>query len=447
MDRAPIRLRLLAFLLTACFASAAAANDVTSVVGSGGAILKIRSGTYGELFPQGVEAASDARVLALDVLRPGLEESFLVPQTESFYAEASATLYYEKTTDLTFLLWEGVLNGIHPLLYVATFDGTRWLDVIEVFGGSFTAKKDPQLVIRGDEIPSFKRASVTNIPKRTVVFLVWSEDVGTVNRKRMVPLVMEHGTFFGLDQRLILDDFLKTSSSPWSSVDQDLREALRLQPGSQGTSAVVGFLSETDSEIVTLGVELLPYELSLLAARVAEALQDVGPGLPVNTVVSQVRGLILSHSSDFNPGSLRYMADELEALIRSEIGREGSQEDLPGKARVQVVLTGARHKANGLAGSEESQIIEVGAADYNGVVQHVKMTLLSRRRAPQVGGKVSMFLSRAGYDALIAWEYNGYVFFQESEGSSWGAREQIELSGTLTRDDVLELLANRILNR
>jgi len=445
MDSAQVRLRLLAFTLTylACLAGAVAAD--TSVVGSDGAVLRIQSGAYGELFPQGVEAAADAKVLALNVLRPGLEESFLVPQTESFYAESSATLYYEKTTDLTFLLWEGVLNGIHPLLYVATFNGTQWLDVIEVFGGSFTAKKDPQLVIRGDEILSFKR-SVPDIPKRTVVFLVWSEEVGGVNRKRMVPLVLEHGTFFGLDQRLVLDDFLKASNSPWNSVDRELREALRLQPGSQGTSAVVGFLSESTNEIVTLGVELLPYELSLLAVRVANVLQDVDSSLPVDAVVSRIRGLILSQSGDFNPGSLRYMADEVEALVRSELG-QSSPEDLPNKARLQIVATGARHKANGLAGLDDSQIIEVGVPDQNGVVQHVKITLLSRRGAPHVGGEVSLFLSRAGYDALIAWEYNGYVFFQESEGSSWGDREQIELSDTLTRDDVLDMLADRILNR
>lgn len=447
MDSARIHLRLLAVLLAVCFAGAAAAKDVTSVIGSGGAVLKIRSGTYGELFPQGDEVAAEAEVLALNVLRPGLEESFLVPKTESDSPESSATLYYEKTTDLTFLLWEGVLNRIHPRLYVATFDGTQWLDVVDVLGGSFAAKKDPQLVIRGDEIPSLKRSSLTDIPKRTVVFLVWSEEVGAINRKRMVPLVVEHGTFFGLDQRLVLDDFMKTSGTAWSVVDQDLREALRLQPGSQGTSAVVGFFNENDNKIVTLGVELLPYELSRLAARVAEALQDVDPGLAVDVVVSQVRGLVLSYGSEFNPGSLRYMADELEALIRSERGTPNPPRNLPDKARLQIVLTGARHKANGLADSEESEIIEVGAPDRNGVNQHVKITLLSRRPAPKVGGKVSMFLSRAGYDALIAWEYNGFVFFQESEGNSWGGLEQIELSDTLPRDAVFDLLASRILNR
>ncbi len=447
MDSARIRLSLLVFSLAVCLAGSAVANDVTSVVGSGGALLRIHSGTYGELFPQGTEAMADSQVLALDVSRPGLDERFLVPHTESPYGEAFATLYYEKTTDLTFLLWEGVLNGIHPLLYVATFDGARWLDVVEIFGGSFTSKKDPQLVIRGDEIPSFKRSAGTNIPKRTIIFLVWSEDVGAVNRKRMVPLVMENGTFFGLEQRLILDDFLK-AAGPHVSVDPDLRDVLRLQPGSRGTSAVVGFLSEDDNEIVTLGVELLPYELSLLAERVQEALRNVDPNLPVNAVVAQVRGLILNQGTEFNQGSLRYLADQIEALIRSELARSFPKPpDLPGKARLQIVMIGSRFDANGLAGSDTAEIIEVGEPDHNGVVQHIKITTLSRRKAPDVGGKALIFLSRAGYDVLVAWERDGSVYFQESEASTWGSREQIELSDTLTRDSVFELLANRILNR
>ena len=177
MYRSLLPILLVALLL----AAPAAASSGRAVLGADGTLVELLDGTYAELFADGNEADGDAEVLALALTAAdGTVHHTLVPGTDSGPAETSPTLVYDGA-GLFYVLWEGRFNVVHPLLYLAAFDGNAWSEPVEITGNPLAHKGHPQLVVtHGDaeEGPS------------AVAHLVWWEESSLGSRKRWAPVLL-----------------------------------------------------------------------------------------------------------------------------------------------------------------------------------------------------------------------------------------------------------------
>ncbi len=440
---------LLLVLLTLFLAPlAAAAEDV--IIGPDGSVFKLLNGTYGALFPGGVEAPPNASVLALDVLREGkLVERRLVPETESLSAELSATFHNEERANSIYLLWEGLLNGAHPQLYITSFDGESWSEVIEITGGIFATKGHPQLVIRRDANPTLKALGLSeDATERAVIFLAWWEKIGQESYKRLAPLILQDGMYIGWNPLLTVAGLLPEKAEG-VAVDPNIENALRLQPGSRTSSVTMGFLNSDTGRLMALEVEILPRELSQLAERVSELVLELGAEASSNEELAhEIRQAVLDYGIEFHPGSLGYLANQIYDFIMTR--DEGEPiEILAPKAGIHIIHIGVRFKAHGLEDPLPVDIIEISQNGENGGApyHHLKAVVLADREAPAVGGQVQLFLSHSGFDALVAWDVENGVSYRETRGQGWGAVRTVLTSENLDRARIYSILAERTWNR
>ena len=429
----------------------AAAQQPDILVGPEGTVVQLRSGPYGELFPEGSETHPENLVLALDVQRSDSSERLLVPRTESFTPETSATLLYEKSADVVYLLWEGLYNSIHPILYLTNFDGAQWAEVIEIAGGVFASKGHPQLVVsRDSSVPMKTEGAPAAFTDRAVMHVVWWEEGAVGSYKRFAPLVFQDGIFLGWNPLRNLASF-SLKSGDGIAVDPNIENALRIQPGSKSNAAVIGFLNHETGRLITLEVETLPRELSRLAEEVSVLILEIGPECTSpEDLGERIRSAVLELGVDFHPGSLSYIADQVRAMIAEEHGELSAEGivDFSEKMGAHIIHMGVRMKSNGLDSAEATEIIEIGqSGSGGGPYHHLKVSLLSDREPPEVGGAATLYLSRSGQDVLVVWDEDGSVCYRESEGDEWSDLQSIELSEDLDRDTVYQILAERILNR
>lgn len=430
--------------------AAAWAQQSPIVVGPDGAVMQLRNGSYGELFPEGNAIDPASMVLALDVLRSESSERLLVPGTESFTAESSATLLYEKRADVVYLLWEGLYNTIHPFLYLTSFNGEQWAEVIEIAGGVFSSKGHPQLVVSRDGLPTKAEEGSGTFTDRAIMHVVWWEQGAVGSFKRFAPLVFQDGIFLGWNPLRNLGGFL-LKSGDGVAVDPNIENALCIQIGSKSAAVVIGFLNHETGRLVTLEVETLSRELSQLAEQISDLILAIGPESETpEELGARIRSAVLEMGDDFHPVSLTYIANQAQVMIAQEEGDLTAARilDISEKMGAYIIHLGVRFKNNGLDSSEPAEIIEIGqTSSGGGPYHHLKVSILSDREPPEVGGEATLYLSRTGRDVLVAWDDDDSVCYRESEGGGWGEVRSIELRDGLDRDTVHRILAERILSR
>src|SRR5262245_36180076 len=91
--------------LLAASAAFAAGRDVA--LGSSGEIYAVRTGTYGNLFPNGRDFDPSNPVVALDITKPKSPvQRVLVPGTGGAEVESAPSVLFEDDSQTVFLLWE-----------------------------------------------------------------------------------------------------------------------------------------------------------------------------------------------------------------------------------------------------------------------------------------------------------------------------------------------------
>lgn len=443
----------LAVLLAALFlggVNVALAEDTTSVVGADGAVLSLHKGAYGDLFPDGVAATRDSSVLALDIVNGSKSERLIVPGTEDYYAETSAVLYFDKNFGRAFVLFDGVISGIHQVLNLISFDGTQWSDPVQIVGNTFARKTNLQLILRSDRAGNEEQQDDGRSDNRLFLFVTWTEESGSSSRHRLTPLLLLDDNVVGLDHGLFLSDVLPPKFDS-SRLDGDFSSALRLQGAPGEASAVVGFVEQEAARLATVGIEALPIELSRLAERVEEIVGSLDLNAPLSLTVNEIqRQILLEGGQDFNRALLYQMAEEVGLLIRSVIN--GTAEDdgktLQDKARAQIALIGMRARVAGLEDDAPARLIEVSEnGDGQAPYHHIKVSVISNRLTPEVHGFTRLFLSSSGHDALVAWDDGASVHFRETDFGSWSDVMSIEATSKLPVEEIYRLLEERTLNR
>ncbi|MEM1182663.1 MAG: hypothetical protein AAGM22_30235 [Acidobacteriota bacterium] len=428
-------------LLVLAAVPAGAEERLAQVVDSDGMLLTLVSGDYGTLFPEGNEASKRASVLALDaVLQNDERHRLLVPSTASSWPESSASLLYDAGAGVTYVLWSAPFNGLHPMLYLTTFDGSSWGQVLEIVGTIFAPKMDLQLVVSHD---SYSPSEDGPTLERTVIHVAWWEPRAAGVEKQYTALVLENGAYVGRT--------LSHSLTPAGGLfDQtSLATELVLQSSTNG-NLITGFHDPVSGELSSLQVEVLPVALSLLASRVEDAVAVWSPESGED-LLGTVDKALRSHGSAFHPAVLDLLSIEVRRLFEEA---EGDIQSLTEKFGPHIIHIGMTVGANGLVSEEAVGLLTIRPThpgDFIGPRHDLKVSSLGRWPVPTaLGTNPEFMLSADGGDALVSWfdEESAELRYVETlADSAWSDVRALKLSEDFGVDEALKALAEHLRDR
>lgn len=447
-----------------------ATNYREAALGSGGELFQVTTGTYGALFPGGRQTAASNPVLGLDIARPGeAVERILVPGTEEADVESSPYILVEGSSNTVFLVWEIRINDIHSLLRLASFDGTSWSTPIHIGKNPFSLKTAPQLAITHD---TYRVAGTDGAVhrKRTILHLIWAEEEGSAAdsyRTWYTPLIIEEGKHVGSISVYDLNEFHEPASfaatapaGGWTS----LARTPTIQSGRDDRTVVVAFGDPDTRSLVTLEIDSLPAELSMLADPARAQIVDLGRrmGYPAKfqTFAESVHKKVQELGDAFQPEVARAIANRVREVIL-EGGAAGQElRSVADGARAQIVDLGAKLSRRGLRSTQAmsstgpttlSEVRTGPDEDPEGAPPHlILFSEVSNRPAPEVGnGEVRMFVSESGEHLILAWQEGNRMRYRSSQGEgteSWSGVREIVLGGSLDLEKAYEILRQRARN-
>lgn len=430
--RSPMKL---AVLLLALFATTAGADDGSFMVATEGELIRVVSGTYGELFPKGLDARAEAQVLALEVVAGDDSHLLLVPGTESVWPESSARLIADERAGFSYLIWESRAHGVHPLLNLVTFDGSEWGEVKEIQAGVFADKGEPQLRVThdyyGDETPI----------ERTVLHVSWWEYMAGAKEKRYAFLVMEDGKF--VDSYQVVD--LTAVPGGGSLGESKLESLVRMQSGSHKDMVVLGYFDPSVDQVASLQVEVLPQALSRLSDQLKLELAELPESSDAEAARAAVERALAVVADDFHGVTLDLIRRDLLGYL-AELTRDSTDEIPLTKMGARVIWIGAKVGRGGLAVHGDPQLMEI--ADEAGS-HHLAITRLTSWASPETGENPSLFLSRDGSEALVAWlgDNGSKIEYRETDGGIWSELQSIQMPFGIEADQAMHWLEQKALNR
>ena len=435
--------------LALCFLSPVAmAQGEPTVLGQDGTVFRLYQGPYGDLFSDGRGADPASPVLALEVRSgDGSSELLLVPGTETADRESSASMVFEDTTGVVYLVWETMFNGLHPLLQLTSFDGTAWSELIEITGNIFASKGAPRLVVRR-ETDEILEDGLDRVLNRTTLHLTWWEESVDVSLKRHALIILSQGRYLGWAPILGLNHYVLESDASQPPAVPGLENTLGLQAGRGHRSVVSGFVNPTTHRLITLEIQALSQILGNFAEKVRAGIAVIG--LEVTTfgeLADVARSEVERHGTAFHEAARQYLADQAAAIV------EETPEDLTSAGILQaadavragIAVIGSRFDVGGLIDPRPSELIQVGQSPAGGgPYNYYQITVVSDRPAPEVGGPAQLFLSESGESVIVTWEEGESVLYRESSGEGWSDPTSIALTQDLDRAVVYQMLAERV---
>ncbi|MEM7584813.1 MAG: hypothetical protein AAF560_15585 [Acidobacteriota bacterium] len=311
--------------------------------------------------------------------------------------------------------------------------------MIEIADGPFTVKGSPELVVTRDQSRN----------DRTTLHVTWWQEEGGSVLKRYAPIFIIDGGTSGWAPVVDLASYVQVSEElivePFAP---GLEHSLSLRSGRADRTVVTGFLNPETNRLSTLEIEVLPQVLGNMADE-ARA-QIIILGLTVGSL--QELGIAAENTmfelgGEFHHATLAYMA----AQVRAEI--EASDEELTedgilsiaDKARAQIIILGSQFGPDGLANIVEPRVLEIGQSASGGApYQYLKVSMISDRVSPEVGGPAELLLSESGLNVIVTWEDGERIFYRESVADGWSEPSYIELSEDLDREMAYRILEERV---
>lgn len=434
-----------------------------AALGPAGEVFLAKTGTYSELFKGNDPTQSKNPVLALEIVKPGeTTKRYLVPTTGGTEIELAPSLLFEESSDTVFLLWESRLYGIFPVLKLAGFDGKKWIDPIEI-GNPTAMKSSPQFAITQDNYNVLAEED-QRVRTRMIVHLLWGQETGNGSAQILyTPIILENGAFTGAPHEQIFDlgdlDPSASAAGLLPELPGNLAAALRLRPGRDGQTVVAVFTSPKTRRVVSVEIDLLSAELSLLAGEARSHIIDIGRKASYPSNIKLVAGEARSHIIDigrrvFHTEIARSIADQIHDDIVSNDGQDNI-ERLADIARSHIIDIGARLSGRGLlqaTGAAVSVTVEIPGStptSSDEPLQHIlQFRLASSRPAPEVGASdVTLFASKSGKDVLVAWAEPQRVLYYESRGDEWRELQEIKLSASVDLEKAYLILEQRMSRR
>lgn len=440
MRRNPIILLGIAATLAA-LAVPSLASDLA--VGANGQVIRLLSGAYGDLFPQGDEAPAGASVLALELTDGADVRRTLVPLTENVADELMPTLYHDPTHDSSYVLWSSRHNGVHPYLRLARLNGTEWDDVLDITGSVFADKHDPKLSVHHDSWTTDDGTLV----ERTIFHVLWWEQFGSRAEKRMAGLVLENGTLVGSTGLVTLGDLAPEDKKYGNSSPLDAElPVVQTRHG-----FLTGFVGQS-GRIEVFNVEVLPEALSSLAAAAENAILSQGwsdtAGLEaavIDAMIAAGDGLHSATLGGLAEAVLQIVAETPPGLLQGQ-----ALHDLADKAMGQIIHIGARMKIGAAPNGTVSTLQVRPAAPALAPMHHWLIDAVAGFDMPEVEGAdaARLFISKRGSTALVAWDEDSRVAYRETTSDGgWGEINYLKVGNGLDRDTAYRILEERTLER
>jgi hypothetical protein len=409
-------------LLLLSLADAASALQRTAVFGRDGEVFKIRTDTYGALFPQGLDAAPEASVLALEVARPGQRlVRLLVPETAGAEVDTEPSLVYEDASRSLYVVWAQRELGGLAKINLASWDGNKWSDVIAVSAAPSPLKGRPQVAVTRLPYQPDPQGPVRQI---TVLYLVWWEETPVGEATYFSPVVLEDGVYLGWNPVFRLNDLDRSS---WDDDSDVARRALfrapAIEAGRDSTSVVIGFANARTARLVSYEFVALPIELMQLANEVrAHIIGHLSLGL--EPLIEDVRAHIIGHLDMAHPAVLSFVAEQVASRLRIAAPSTFDPARLADDVRASLIVAGAEALLGSRSGgnaSGELRIIEMPNSSGSGLPGHlVALRAVATHRMPAVGADdVSLRLSPDGRDAMVTWWSGGRLHYRETLGTGW----------------------------
>ncbi|MEA2692945.1 MAG: hypothetical protein QOJ16_2332 [Acidobacteriota bacterium] len=460
-----------------CFAAAIACSlalagsamgaDRQAALGDSGEVYFVRTGTYGDLFPGGTDAAPENSVLALDVVRKDQPaQRLLVPGTEGADVESSPFELYEATSGALFMVWQAQVSTIHPVLNLSSYKDGAWSPVIQVTGNPFARKGSPQIAITRDTYDVQDATDGTySTGHRTTLHLIWWEETANgAGNVLYAPILLLDGNYVGSFKTFTLNSFLSGQApSGVTGAAAELFRAPRIQSGASARSVVVGFADPASQRLVTLEISMLPGELVSISDYLrAHIIESGAKYLPKNVkgLGDDAHDFVLGSGARLHPGVLSYMADQIRAHIiesGSKATGLGPLKPLSEDLRAHIIESGATMVGsridNVTAKSDStafSPIVEqIPTPDGTAGPEHMfQVNVTSSRPIPRTGSAPnSVFVSLDGGESIVSWDLQNEVRYRESTDLGWGPIKILTLDNTLDLDRAHAILDQRVRDR
>lgn len=439
--------------------------DRDAALGSQGELYQLHSGLYKDLFPTGNATDPAALVLALDITRPDADpQRLLVPETEGAEEESLPALVYEDESHSVFLLWASKINAIHTIFKLASYDGTRFSDPIDVAGNPWAVKNSPQIAITHDSYEDPTATGQTVTRRRTILHLAWEEEKdGGSFGTFYTPIVLEDGVYLGWNPVYPLNDYFDSATAALAAapVPVALMRSPALQAGRDGSTVVLAFSSPRSGRLLTVEVDSLPRELVRLAETTRATIIDTGLRLsyPANLrdLASQVKATIIARGTAFHPEVVATLADRIYTQIVTTGGSSQTLTALAGATRATIIDTGFKLSGRGLrpanqdlpaARTFEFSRVAGPIGTPVGLSNVLQFRMASSRPAPAgVDGPARLFMSETGDDVVVSWPGDHRILYRDSSNTGWSDVRELRLSANLDEQHAYDILAQRVHSR
>ena len=466
----PGRVAVLAMLTLLVGGGAAHAGGNAPVLGKGGDVYHVSVGTYGDLFPDGSETSAEAQVLQLQARRgSGAVESHLVPGSESDDSDRTPSLFFDASTEKLYVVWSSSNASTLTRINLASFDGNRWSETIEVSGNIYSEKSAPRLAVTHDRFELAGEGSGES-NTRTVLHVVWSESTTGGEKVMYAPVVLIDGELASTWRRVHrLNDYVSAplADDPFNvDVPEALQAAPTVDAGAESNAVVVGFADSGTGALVQLELSTPAAELSELADSLADRLDasklcarlDSEGSDALTSIAEEARVHIVVFGRRIHGRVLSPLAEDVKNVLiarAADLCAEGGLESVSSEARVHIVVFGARAQAGELLErleASESHVLlaaaqEVGDDVY---VQHLaRLQVKSERVAPTIGqGEPTIFVSPKGAGAVVVWENGDTLHYVETQpgtlaSEAWSSAYTLQIGSTLSRSEAYTILRDR----
>jgi hypothetical protein len=445
--------------LLAASAAFAAGRDVA--LGSSGEIYAVRTGTYGDLFPNGHDFDPANPVVALDITKPkSPAQRVLVPGTGGAEVESTPSVLFEDDSQTVFLLWETQFN-LHPILQLAGFDGSGWSKPIEVIGNPFAPKTAFQFAITRDAYDEPAPGGSTVTRHRTVLHLLWQEETATGDWATLYsPLVINDGEYAGWNPIYDLDEYLQGRVTPSTAdVQSTLGHAPILQMGRDERTLLIAYASTAMGRLAAVEIDVLPEALTRLADDTQSYILGLGQRMYATNLpgmAEKARSHIVDLGHAFRPEVVQAMADQVKTQILA--GGADGLTATAAKARSHIVDLGAQFSGRGLRGVHDAdataKLVEIdpGPAPAGSSTAPESLLfqfrLVSNLPVPRIGaGDVRLLASESGANLIVSWAQADKIVYRSSSDSGWTDQRELRLADGFDLGKAYDALEQRLSNR
>lgn len=427
----------------------ASAAETATTLGSD-AVLRVRSGRYGDLFPNAPKAKVDNSVLAFETIRGGkIAERVVVPGTDGAEVESAPYVIYQDALETSFVLWQTKFNGAYSQFFLASFAAGRWSTPISLTTELWSTQTTPQIAVTTDTYSATDEAGNQTQHRRTVVHTVWWEDIGGEVRTVYSPVVLIDGVYVGWNPQIVLDELDNSGAVASSAVEPSLYRAPALTEGDRAHAVVASFARPDSGRLLNVEIEVLPWQLSQLAASLRLELSGlVEKGSTPQNLADKARAhILIAGAKWFNPRFVESLANETYAhVLTTASAPPGGITALPGEARAHVLIAGSELSGHSLLSDAARRSIEMrlNAEDADPTLTFQVRALANLPAPATATGPTRILAAGNGEGALVAWESQAdQISYRESDALSWSDIKTVTLGPQLDREHAYEMLERR----